>query len=394
MAQSANMDASELARDIAAGLASATTATERAALVPAELVEAIQQLKTQRDAVILAHYYVAPEVQAVADYVGDSFYLAKLAKSLPQQTIVLCGVEFMGESAKLLNPTKTVLLPEPGADCPMAHMVKRETVDAARAEYGDDLAVVCYVNSTVEIKSWSDVCVTSSNAVKIVSELPQQHILFIPDQNLGRFVAEQVPQKHVILNNGYCPRHHIITVEQIVDATEAHPDALVLAHPECKADVLAEADYIGSTAGIIKYAEESDASEFIIVTVRGVLYESSAAARAPARSSTSPRCSPSAQHGSYHARKARALPGDGRGRGADRRVRRGRRPGQAHARPHARVRGALEQCDMRGGSPVTSQGRGFLWKPSNTPTWSATSLLPAAAWRAYTLPSICRRARA
>ena len=151
MAQSANMDASELARDIAAGLASATTATERAALVPAELVEAIQQLKTQRDAVILAHYYVAPEVQAVADYVGDSFYLAKLAKSLPQQTIVLCGVEFMGESAKLLNPTKTVLLPEPGADCPMAHMVKRETVDAARAEYGDDLAVVCYVNSTVEI---------------------------------------------------------------------------------------------------------------------------------------------------------------------------------------------------------------------------------------------------
>ena len=140
----------------------------------------------------------------------------------------------------------------------MAHMVKRETVDAARAEYGDDLAVVCYVNSTVEIKSWSDVCVTSSNAVKIVSELPQQHILFIPDQNLGRFVAEQVPQKHVILNNGYCPRHHIITVEQIVDATEAHPDALVLAHPECKADVL---------------AEESDASEFIIVTVRGVLYE-------------------------------------------------------------------------------------------------------------------------
>ena len=130
MAQSANMDASELARDIAAGLASATTATERAALVPAELVEAIHQLKTQRDAVILAHYYVAPEVQAVADYVGDSFYLAKLAKSLPQQTIVLCGVEFMGESAKLLNPTKTVLLPEPGADCPMAHMVKRETVDA------------------------------------------------------------------------------------------------------------------------------------------------------------------------------------------------------------------------------------------------------------------------
>ncbi len=265
--------AEELAQLVADGVGSCTTAEERAKLVPIKLLEAIDCLKCDRDAVVLAHYYVAPEVQAVADYVGDSFYLAKLAKSLPQQTIVLCGVEFMGESAKLLNPNKTVLLPEPGADCPMAHMVRRETVDAARAEYGDDLAVVCYVNSTVEIKSWSDVCVTSSNAVKIVSELPQQHILFIPDQNLGRFVAEQVPSKHVILNNGYCPRHHVITVEQIEEAELEHPDALVLAHPECKAEVLAEADYIGSTAGIIKYAEESDASEFIIVTVAGVLFE-------------------------------------------------------------------------------------------------------------------------
>ena len=252
MAEAQLASAADLARDIEEGLASATTATERAALVPEELTRAIDTLKAERDAVILAHYYVSPEVQAVADYVGDSFYLAKLAKSLPQQTIVLCGVEFMGESAKLLNPNKTVLLPEPGADCPMAHMVKRETVDAARAQYGDDLAVVCYVNSTVEIKSWSDVCVTSSNAVKIVSELPQ---------------------KHVILNKGYCPRHHVITPEQIIDVEDAHPEALVLAHPECKADVLAEADYIGSTAGIIKFAEQSDAREFIIVTVAGVLYE-------------------------------------------------------------------------------------------------------------------------
>ncbi len=265
--------AEDLAQLVAEGVGSCTTAVERAKLVPVELLEAIDRLKMERDAVVLAHYYVAPEVQAVADYVGDSFYLAKLAKSLPQSTIVLCGVEFMGESAKLLNPDKTVLLPEPGADCPMAHMVRRETVDAARAEYGDDLAVVCYVNSTVEIKSWSDVCVTSSNAVKIVRELPQGHILFIPDQNLGRFVAEQVPDKHVILNNGYCPRHHVITAEQVEAAELEHPDALVLAHPECKAEVLAEADYVGSTAGIIKFAEESDASEFIIVTVAGVLFE-------------------------------------------------------------------------------------------------------------------------
>lgn len=233
----------------------------------------MQELKEARDAVVLAHFYVAPEVQAVADYVGDSFYLAKLAKTLPQRTIVLCGVEFMGESAKLLNPEKTVLLPEPAADCPMAHMVQKRTVDDARARYGEDLAVVCYVNSTIEIKSWSDVCVTSSNAVKICAELPQHNLLFIPDQNLGRYVAEQLPQKHVILNKGYCPRHQVISAAQVVDAEEEHPDALVLAHPECTADVLAEADYIGSTAGIISYAEQSEAREFIIVTVRGVLHE-------------------------------------------------------------------------------------------------------------------------
>lgn len=242
-------------------------------LVDAATRERIEKLKAERDAVILAHYYVAPEVQAVADYVGDSFYLAKLAKTLPQQTIVLCGVEFMGESAKLLNREKTVLLPEPSADCPMAHMVKRSTIDAARAQYGDDLAVACYVNSTVEVKSWSDVCVTSSNAVKIVRELPQQHVLFIPDRNLGRFVAQQVPGKHVILNDGCCPRHEAISVDELRTLKAEHPGAKVLAHPECTELVLAEADYIGSTAGIIAYAEESEASEFIIVTVRGVIYE-------------------------------------------------------------------------------------------------------------------------
>ena len=265
--------AGELAALVAEGVASTTTATERAALIPNELYQKIAQLKSERDAAILAHYYVAPEVQAIADYVGDSFYLAKLAKTLPQSTIILCGVEFMGESAKLLNPTKTVLLPEPAADCPMAHMVQKRTVDEARAKYGDDLAVVCYVNSTVEIKSWSDVCVTSSNAVKIVSGLPQENILFIPDQNLGRFVAEQVPQKNVLLNKGYCPRHQAISLKELVELEDEHPDALVLAHPECTREVLAEADYIGSTAGIITYAEQSDAREFIIVTVRGVLYE-------------------------------------------------------------------------------------------------------------------------
>lgn len=239
----------------------------------AALVSELEDLKKRNDAVVLAHYYVAPEVQAAADYVGDSFYLAKLAVKLPQKTIVLAGVEFMGESVKLLNPSKTVLLPEPQADCPMAHMVQKMTVDAARARYGEDLAVACYVNSTVEIKSWSDVCVTSSNAVKIVSELPQKHVLFIPDRNLGRYVAEQVPDKHIILNDGCCPRHEAISLEELRDLKAAHPAAKVLAHPECTEEVLAEADYIGATSGIIGYAEKSDASEFIIVTVQGVLYE-------------------------------------------------------------------------------------------------------------------------
>ncbi len=245
------------------------TQDERTAALVAEL----EDLKKRNDAVVLAHYYVAPEVQAAADYVGDSFYLAKLAVKLPQKTIVLAGVEFMGESVKLLNPSKTVLLPEPQADCPMAHMVQKMTVDAARARYGEDLAVACYVNSTVEIKSWSDVCVTSSNAVKIVSELPQKHVLFIPDRNLGRYVAEQVPDKHIILNDGCCPRHEAISLEELRDLKAAHPAAKVLAHPECTEEVLAEADYIGATSGIIGYAEKSDASEFIIVTVQGVLYE-------------------------------------------------------------------------------------------------------------------------
>lgn len=245
------------------------TQDERTAALVAEL----EDLKRRNDAVVLAHYYVAPEVQAAADYVGDSFYLAKLAVKLPQKTIVLAGVEFMGESVKLLNPSKTVLLPEPQADCPMAHMVQKMTVDAARAQYGEDLAVACYVNSTVEIKSWSDVCVTSSNAVKIVSELPQKHVLFIPDRNLGRYVAEQVPDKHIILNDGCCPRHEAISLEELRDLKAAHPAAKVLAHPECTEEVLAEADYIGATSGIIGYAEKSDASEFIIVTVQGVLYE-------------------------------------------------------------------------------------------------------------------------
>ena len=236
------------------------------------IVEEIKKLKEEKDAVILAHYYVRPEVQEIADYIGDSFYLSKVATKLKEQTIVFCGVSFMGESAKILNPKKTVLMPDMNADCPMAHMAEIETIKKVRSEY-DDLAVVCYINSTAALKEYSDVCVTSANAVKIVKALPNKNIFFIPDRNLAHFSAEQVPETNFIYNEGFCIVHEIMDPEEVKAAKEAHPDALVLAHPECPQTVLKQADYIGSTSGIIKYAQESDNKEFIICTECGVQYK-------------------------------------------------------------------------------------------------------------------------
>lgn len=234
-----------------------------------EKQELIKQLKKEKDAVLLAHYYVCPEVQEVADYIGDSFFLSKKAVSLTNKTIVFCGVAFMGESAKLLNPDKTVLMPDETADCYMAHMISKEVVDKARAEY-DDLAVVCYINSTAETKSWSDVCVTSANAVKIVKNLPNKNILFIPDRNLAHHVALQVPEKNFIYNEGYCPVHEFMSAEELLELKKEHKDAPVLVHPECNAEIIKIADYIGSTSGIIEYAKSSDKNEFIIGTEIGV----------------------------------------------------------------------------------------------------------------------------
>ena len=234
--------------------------------------EEIKQLKLEKDAVLLAHYYVPAQVQEIADYVGDSFYLSKVASKLTNKVLVFCGVSFMGESGKLLNPDKAVLMPDASADCPMAHMVTKEEIDDVRARY-EDLAVVCYINSTAEIKSWSDVCVTSANAVQIVKKLPNQNILFIPDKNLGRYVAEQVPEKNVMLVKGYCPVHEEMKVKEIQELKQLHPLAEVLAHPECNASVLSIADYIGSTTGILKQAAASNAKEFIIATEIGVRYE-------------------------------------------------------------------------------------------------------------------------
>lgn len=237
-----------------------------------DIVEKIQQLKKEKNAVILAHYYVRPEVQEIADYIGDSFYLSKVAVDLKEQTVVFCGVSFMGESAKILNPNKIVLMPDMHADCAMAHMADKETIQKMRETY-EDLAVVCYINSTAELKQYADVCVTSANAVKIVRALPQKNIFFIPDKNLARYVAEQVPEKHVILNQGYCPIHEKMKVEEVKKAKEMYPQAEVLVHPECPESVCQLANYIGSTSGIISYATKSDCQEFIICTEVGVRYE-------------------------------------------------------------------------------------------------------------------------
>ncbi len=231
----------------------------------------IAKLKAEKNAVILAHYYAPYGAQKVADFVGDSFYLAKVAKKTAAEIIVFCGVSFMGESAKILNPEKKVLMPDLSADCPMAHMVKPGIIDAMRQKY-PDLAVVCYINSTADLKCQSDVCVTSSNAVQIVKGLPNQNIFFIPDRNLGRFVAEQVPEKNIIINDGYCPVHAAITKEQVEEAKRQYPDAVILSHPECEAEVLALSDYIGSTAELIAYAKESDKKTYIICTEIGVTY--------------------------------------------------------------------------------------------------------------------------
>ena len=232
----------------------------------------IRELKKLKNAIILAHYYAPAEVQRIADYVGDSFYLAKIAKSSTADVIVFCGVAFMGESAKILNPNKKVLMPDVSADCPMAHMVTEGRIKELREKY-DDLAVVCYINSTAELKCQSDVCVTSSNAVKIVKALPNKNIFFIPDKNLGRYVAEQVPEKNVILNHGYCPIHVKVSLEEVLQEKKLHPTALVLSHPECEENILNISDYIGSTAEIIDFAKQSEKDEFIICTEDGVEFE-------------------------------------------------------------------------------------------------------------------------
>ena len=237
-----------------------------------EIKQQIAALKKEKDAVILAHYYVDGPVQEIADFVGDSYYLAKKATTVSERVIIFCGVSFMGESAKILNPDKKVVMADETADCPMAHMVDVDRIKEVRQEY-PDVAVVCYVNSTAEIKAVSDVCVTSSNAIKIVKNLPNHDFFFMPDNNLGRYVAKQLPDKHFIFNDGFCHVHKSIHREDVLKAKEVHPEALVLAHPECTEDTLELADFIGSTSQIIDYVTESPEKVFIICTEMGIFYE-------------------------------------------------------------------------------------------------------------------------
>lgn len=236
-----------------------------------DIVEEIKRLKEEREAVILAHNYQRPEVQDVADYVGDSLELSQRAAKTDAKVIVFCGVHFMAESATILSPDKIVLLPEKFAGCPMADMVTAEALRAKKAEH-PDATVVCYVNSSAEVKAESDICCTSANAVKVVESLENDKILFIPDRNLGHYVASKVKGKEIILWEGFCVTHERVTADDVQRARDAHPKALVVVHPECRPDVVAAADHVASTSGILRFARESDQEEFIIGTEMGVLH--------------------------------------------------------------------------------------------------------------------------
>ncbi len=234
-------------------------------------VSQIKAAKEKLGAVILAHYYQLPEIQDIADHVGDSFALSRLAASLENEVIVFCGVDFMAESAKLLSPEKTVLLPVKDAGCPMADMAGAADVKRLQ-ELHPEAAVVSYVNSTTEVKAHSHICCTSSNALKVIRSLPHEKIIFLPDKNLGAYASKHIPEKEFVLFDGYCPPHNETTVEDVARLRSAHPDARLLLHPECPGEVRQEADFIGSTAQIIAHAGESPHEEFIIGTEEGILH--------------------------------------------------------------------------------------------------------------------------
>lgn len=234
------------------------------------IIDKINDLKIKRNVVILAHNYERGEIQDIADFTGDSLGLSQQAIEQEAETIVFCGVHFMAESAAILSPEKTVLLPEIHAGCPMASMVTADALRKEKKKY-PDAAVVCYVNSTAEVKAESDICCTSANAVEVVNSLEEDEILFVPDKNLADYVSRFTTKK-IIPWDGYCPTHNQILPEDIVKAKEEHPNAEVIAHPECRREVLNISDKVFSTTGMLNYAKESDTKEFIIATENGMLH--------------------------------------------------------------------------------------------------------------------------
>ena len=237
-----------------------------------ELIEKIQTLKNERKAVILAHNYQRGDVQDVADFTGDSLGLSIRAASTDAEVIVFCGVLFMAETAAILSPEKTVLLPDRNAGCPMADMITAGQLAQQKEKYPDAI-VVCYVNSTVEVKALSDYCCTSSNAVELVKTLPQDRsILFVPDRHLGQFVIDRTGRDNIILWQGHCPSHVVIAAESIKSAKKKHPDAVVIAHPECSKEAAGCADELLSTGQMLSFVRDSSAKQFIIATEIGIIH--------------------------------------------------------------------------------------------------------------------------
>ncbi len=236
-----------------------------------ELQEEVRRLAREKNAVILAHYYQRPEVQDIADFVGDSLELARKAAQTNADIIVFCGVRFMCETAKIVNPTKKVLHPNPESGCPMADMITAEQVRKLREEH-PDAEFVAYINTTAEVKAEVDICVTSANAPKIIRKLEAKKIVFLPDQALGQWVAKQVPEKEFVIWKGFCPPHFEFTYRELLKLKEKYPDAKVAVHPECHPKVIDLADFVGSTSQIIRYATSVDAKRVIIITEVGLKY--------------------------------------------------------------------------------------------------------------------------
>lgn len=234
-----------------------------------EMRDEILRLKQQEDILILAHSYQEREITEVADFTGDSFVLACRAKSAEQKTVLLCGVRFMAEVVKILAPEKRVLLSHTEAGCPMAEQIGTEELSALKARYPDALTVA-YINTSAKLKALCDVCVTSSSAEKILKSVPNREILFVPDINLGRYVARRLPEKKFYFMQGGCPTHVRATGADVARARREHPEALLLVHPECRPEVWETADFIGSTGGIMKFARESGAKEFIVATENAI----------------------------------------------------------------------------------------------------------------------------